>query len=115
MKTHAIVLLRIYPGLENRVSCADSWSVQLLGNSCADSWSVQLLDFLASLPEGLVRIARVSSCLRKLVRIAKVSSCLDPGFLSRANAHVLRDVGSALLPFQGEQIWTSMCVGLGPL
>ena len=31
-------------------SCADSWSVQLLGNSCADSWSVQLLDFVASLP-----------------------------------------------------------------
>jgi hypothetical protein len=116
MKTHAIVLFRIYPGLENRISCADSWSVQLLGNSlCGYSWSVQLLDFLASLPESLVRIARVSSCWRELVRIARVSSCLGPGFLSRANAHVPWDVCSALPPFQGEQIWTSMCVGLGPL
>jgi hypothetical protein len=87
----------------------------LLVNSCADSWSVQLLDFPASLPESLVRIARVSSCWRELVRIARVSSCLDPELLSRANAHVLQDVCSALLPSQGEQFWTSMCVGLGPL
>jgi hypothetical protein len=50
MKTHAIVLFRIYPGLES--SCADSWIVQLLGSSCADGWSVQLHDFLASLPES---------------------------------------------------------------
>jgi hypothetical protein len=52
MKTHAIVLFRIYPGLEGGSSCADSWIVQLLGSPCADGWSVQLHDFLASLPES---------------------------------------------------------------
>ena len=52
MKTHSIVLFRIYPGLEGGSSCADSWIVQLLGSPCADGWSVQLHDFLASLPES---------------------------------------------------------------
>ncbi len=111
---HAIVLFRIYPWVGRWGHLCGWLDVQLLGNSCADRWNVQLLDDLASLPEKSCADSQNIQLLEGTCADSQNVQLLPLISDPRANAHILWDVCSALLPLWA-QIWTSMCVGLGPL
>ena len=69
---------------------------------------------LASLPEMSCADSQHIQLLEGACADSRNVQLLPPSSDPRMNAHVLWDVCSALLPLWA-QIWTSMCIGLGPL